>query len=217
MLKMAPAVAEPTLLGLCDGELDPQRHRTSFLTNKVGGRPDWIPALTRPRPCCRRCGAPSLLVVQVYCPLDTSPYHRNLHLFACPVADCGGGADAWTVLRSQCLEAEAAQASGPPGPPVPVQAAPLTATDWCAAADDWGEEEDGWGEGDERKNSEGQVEEPPAVTEARDERRGTLWIKVVSGEYAASSGELLPGRICPSRPSDTRHPEQCTLFTLSMF
>lgn len=171
MLKMAPAVAEPTLLGLSDGELDPQRHRTSFLTNKVGGRPDWIPALTRPRPCCRRCGAPSLLVVQVYCPLDTSPYHRNLHLFACPVADCGGGADAWTVLRSQCLEAEAAQASGPPGPPVPVQAAPLTATDWCAAADDWGEEEDGWGEGDERKNSEGQAEEPTAVTEARDERR----------------------------------------------
>lgn len=171
----APAAADPTLLGLCDGELDPQRHRTSFLTNKVGGRPDWTPALTRPRPRCRRCGARSLLVVQVYCPLDTSPYHRNLHLFACPSAGCcgSGGADAWTVLRSQCLEAEATGAASPHGTPCPGQAAPLTATDWCAAADDWGDEEEGgWGDGDE--NSESQVEELTAVTEAKGELRGTV-------------------------------------------
>lgn len=169
----APVTAEPTLLGLCDGELDPQRHRTSFLTNKVGGRPDWTPALIRPRPCCRLCGAPSLLVVQVYCPLDTSPYHRNLHLFACPSAACGG-ADAWTVLRSQCLEAEVAQPSGPAGLPGPGQTVPLTATEWCAAADDWGDEEDGWGEGDEEKNGEAQVEEQTAVTQASDEPRGRV-------------------------------------------
>lgn len=174
-MKMSPAAAEPTLLGLCDGELDPQRHRTSFLTNKVGGRPDWTPALTRPRPCCRRCGRLSLLVVQVYCPLDTSPYHRNLHLFACPSAGCGGsgGADAWTVLRSQCLEADAAKATSPHGPPGPGRVAPPTATDWCAAADDWGDgEEDGWGDGNE--NTKSQLEEPTTVTGAKDELRGTV-------------------------------------------
>lgn len=168
---MAPAGAEPTLLGLCDGELDPQRHRTSFLTNKVGGRPDWTPTLTRPRPCCKRCGALSLLVVQVYCPLDSSPYHRNLHLFACPTTGCGGS-DAWTVLRSQGLEAEAATANSLHGPPG--QVAPLTATDWCSAADDWGEEaEENWrGHCDE--NNESQVEEPTALTAAKDGHRGTV-------------------------------------------
>lgn len=176
----APARAEPTLLGLCDGELDPQRHRTSFLTNKVGGRPDWTPTLSRPWPCCRRCGVPSLLVVQVYCPLDASAYHRTLYLFACPSAGCGGtgDADAWTVLRSQCLETEAAKATSPRGPPGPGQATPLTATDWCDAADDWGEEEeDGWGDSGDANRS--QVERPAAVPEAQDELGGTVYNKVI--------------------------------------
>lgn len=169
---MAPDGAEPTLLGVCDGELNPQRHRTSFLTNKVGGQPDWTPALTRPRPRCKLCGALSLLVVQVYCPLDTSPYHRNLHLFACSSAGCGG-ADAWTVLRSQGLEAGTSQANVPHEPPRSSQPAPLTATDWCSAADDWGEEEDNLlGECD--KNGDSQEGGLTSVTEAKDEHLGIV-------------------------------------------
>lgn len=166
---MASSALEPTLIGLCDGELDPRRHRTSFLTNKVGGPPDWLPVISRPCPRCRRCRAPLVLVVQVYCPLDTSPYHRNLHLFVCPAAACGGSADTWTVLRSQCLEAKAAEAARSTGPPAPAQAAPLAATDWCDAADDWGMEEDGWGG---EKNSEAQVEETAPETEGRDDPKG---------------------------------------------
>uniref|UniRef100_H3C823 Programmed cell death protein 2 C-terminal domain-containing protein n=1 Tax=Tetraodon nigroviridis TaxID=99883 RepID=H3C823_TETNG len=117
---MAAGVPEGTLIGLCDGQLDDSKHRPTFLTNKVGGRPDWLPDICRPSPRCRCCGAPSVHVVQVYCPLDASPYHRNLHLFACPGPECSGRSESWTVLRSQGLEA------------------PPAATDWCDGADDWG-------------------------------------------------------------------------------
>lgn len=144
--EMAAPARESTLIGLCDGELDPKKHQSSYWTNKVGGRPDWLPVISRQSPRCRRCGAPLDPVVQVYCPLDTSPYHRNLHLFACSAAECSGRSECWTVLRSQCSEAEAAART--PSRPVPVQDALLSATVWCDAADDWGtEEEDGWGGG----------------------------------------------------------------------
>ncbi|XP_051239467.1 programmed cell death protein 2-like [Dicentrarchus labrax] len=135
-----------SLIGVCDGELDPETHRSSHRTNKVGGLPDWAPTTSRQPPRCGRCGAPSAHVVQVYCPLEASPSHRTLHLFACPAPGCGGRAEGWTVLRSQSLEA----AAGTHSRPAPAQEPPLSATDWCDTADDWGteeEEEEGWGGG----------------------------------------------------------------------
>ncbi|XP_029378985.1 programmed cell death protein 2-like [Echeneis naucrates] len=147
---MASAPQEVNLIGVCDGELDPKKYRSSFLTNKVGGRPDWPPAVSPQAPRCGLCGAPSAHVVQVYCPLDASPYHRSLHLFACPAAECSGRSEGWRLLRSQCLESGAA-AAGTPGRPAPPPEAPLSATDWCDAADDWGMEgQEGWGGGDTR-------------------------------------------------------------------
>ncbi|XP_030587283.1 programmed cell death protein 2-like isoform X2 [Archocentrus centrarchus] len=161
---MASRAPEAPLLGVSDGEIDPRRHRSSYLTNKVGGRPDWPPAVSPRRPRCGRCGAPLAHVVQVYCPLDASPYHRNLHLFACSGAECSGRSECWTVLRSQCLEAEAARTSGRPAP---ARGAAPRATDWCDAADDWGMEgeEDGWG-GDAK--DETQAEEKTAAPEGTD-------------------------------------------------
>lgn len=96
-------------------------------------------------------------MVQVYCPLEASPYHRNLHLFACPAAECSGRSESWTVLRSQCLEA----AARTPSRPVPAQDAPLSATDWCDTADDWGMEEGGRGGGG--VTEERQVQEEAAA------------------------------------------------------
>ena len=150
---MAETAQEVTLIGLCDGKLDNSKYRPTFLTNKVGGRPDWLPGISQPSPRCRCCGAPSVHVVQVYCPLQASPYHRNLHLFACPGPECSGRPESWTVLRSQGLEEEARAASRP-GPP---QEAPLSATDWCEGADAWGVEDGGWGGGEEEEE---QVEVP---------------------------------------------------------
>ncbi|XP_040018329.1 programmed cell death protein 2-like isoform X1 [Gasterosteus aculeatus] len=148
---MAYPAQESTLVGLCDGEIDPRRHRCSFLTNKVGGLPDWPPDVSPPAPSCARCGAPLTHVVQVYCPLGASSYHRNLHLFACPRAACSGRTDGWKVLRSQSLE----QA---PSRPDPAQGAPRPATDWCDSADDWGVEE----EEDDGLGPDGGVEEAAA-------------------------------------------------------
>ena len=44
------------------------------------------PKTTHPTPDdlrCSLCSAPSVLVSQIYAPLDDSPYHRTLYLFAC--------------------------------------------------------------------------------------------------------------------------------------
>lgn len=141
---MASPAQESTLIGLCDGAVDPKRHQSSYLTNKVGGQPDWLPAICRQTPRCATCGAPLAHVVQVYCPLEASPYHRNLHLFACPSADCSGRSESWRALRSQCLETEVT-----PSEPAAPQEASLSVTDWCDSADDWGLEDGdgGWGGG----------------------------------------------------------------------
>ncbi|CAN9498988.1 unnamed protein product [Ophioblennius macclurei] len=125
------------LIGLCDGHLDPKRHRSSFLTNKAGGLPDWLPAVSGRFPRCRRCGAASALVVQIYCPVDLTPTHRNLHLFACTRPACSGISESWTVLRSECAVENRDRVPESDPDPEPE----LRVTDWCDNADDWGMEE----------------------------------------------------------------------------
>ncbi|XP_075996602.1 programmed cell death protein 2-like [Genypterus blacodes] len=160
---MASSTQGMTLIGLCDGELDSKKYHPSYLTNKVGGEADFSPVIPRQFPRCSLCGAPLAHVVQVYCPLEASPYHRNLHLFACPGSGCSGRTESWTVLRSQCLETEAAAAAARTSSrPAPAQEAPLAATDWGDEADDWGVEEEGdegWGGG---VKTDGQTQEIPA-------------------------------------------------------
>lgn len=184
---MSSSAPEVTLLGLCDGQFDPKRHQSSYLTNKVGGQPDWLPGISRQAPRCRHCGHPLIHVVQVYCPLDTSPYHRNLHLFACSGTDCSGRPECWAVLRSQCLEAEVAAAARTSGRSAPPQEASLSATDWCDAAEDWGmeEEEDGWG-GGMKENSQDQEEAEGGTdhsaaggTESKFEQKYSIIVKVL--------------------------------------
>lgn len=126
------------LIGVSDGELDPRRFRSSVLTNKVGGQPDWPPVLAPRSPTCGCCGSPLALVVQVYCPLQGSSFHRILHLFGCCRPGCSGQQAGWTALRSQWVEA--------PCQPPPPQGALPSATDWCESADDWGMEEGGGAE-----------------------------------------------------------------------
>ncbi|XP_072290653.1 programmed cell death protein 2-like isoform X2 [Eucyclogobius newberryi] len=134
-MNMASPGLDQVLVGFCDGELDSKRHQSTFMTNKVGGLPDVPSPLSRPCPRCRRCGSVLVHVVQVYCPLEGSPYHRTLHVFACPGDDCSGRSECWRVLRSQCLEADSVRSPTPPEELRP------SATDWCDSADDWGMEE----------------------------------------------------------------------------
>nr|XP_055167913.1 programmed cell death protein 2-like isoform X2 [Nyctereutes procyonoides] len=77
----------------------------------------------------------------VYCPLEGSPFHRLLHVFACPLPGCGGGggggggggARSWKVFRSQCLQMRETGARD-----AQKQENGLAAEDWCEGADDWG-------------------------------------------------------------------------------
>ncbi|KAG7259080.1 hypothetical protein CRUP_016712 [Coryphaenoides rupestris] len=131
------------LVGLCDGPLDPERCPPSALTNKIGGSPDLYPGAPRLDPGCSLCGAPLVHVVQVYCPLDGSPYHRTLRLFACTRSACRGRPGSWRALRSQALETEVDRAGSRSRSleTSPVLPNPLAAKDWCDTADDWGDTE----------------------------------------------------------------------------
>ncbi|XP_021095413.1 programmed cell death protein 2-like isoform X2 [Heterocephalus glaber] len=104
----------------------------SWTASKLGGVPDVLPALAAPRPECERCRQPLVLVVQVYCPLEGSPFHRQLHVFACARPRCGDcGARSWKVFRSQCLEVREKETQD-------AQENDLAAENWCEGADDWG-------------------------------------------------------------------------------
>ncbi|XP_004450340.2 programmed cell death protein 2-like isoform X2 [Dasypus novemcinctus] len=127
------AVRKPVLLGLRDVAVQGRpKGPGAWTASKLGGVPDALPAVSVPTPVCGRCGQLLALVVQVYCPLEGSPFHRLLHVFACVHPSCGsGGARSWKVFRSQCLQMreetqDAQQENG------------LAAEDWCEGADDWG-------------------------------------------------------------------------------
>ncbi|KAB5565567.1 hypothetical protein PHYPO_G00243060 [Pangasianodon hypophthalmus] len=126
-------MAESPLIGICDGAIDKKKD-TYYYTNKIGGCPDLIPGVSNPHHQCTLCGGFLSHVVQVYCPLATSPYHRTINVFACTAPQCHGKLESWKVLRSQCLESEIKETSE-------CQSSDRTAvstTDWCDDADDWG-------------------------------------------------------------------------------
>ncbi|XP_036877425.1 programmed cell death protein 2-like isoform X2 [Manis javanica] len=129
------AVRKTVLLGFRDAEVPGHpKGPGAWVASKLGGLPDALPAVAEPSPVCERCRQPLALVVQVYCPLEGSPFHRLLHVFACPYPRCrSGGARSWKVFRSQCLQTreEAARDSQK-------QENGLAAEDWCEGADDWG-------------------------------------------------------------------------------
>ncbi|KAL2079605.1 hypothetical protein ACEWY4_025349 [Coilia grayii] len=139
------ASQENTLIGLCDEAIDNNKKtRSTFYTSKIGGEPDKLPAVCLMCPSCSLCKSPLIHVVQVYCPLDTSPYHRTINVFACTNTDCHGKCDGWKVLRSQCLESDVKSSTEAAGAQQvsAVQEAPMFSTDWCDDADDWGVEEE---------------------------------------------------------------------------
>uniref|UniRef100_A0A452UY17 Programmed cell death 2 like n=1 Tax=Ursus maritimus TaxID=29073 RepID=A0A452UY17_URSMA len=125
------AFRKPVLLGLRDTAVHGRPTGPGAWTaSKLGGRP----AGAAPRPVCERCRQPLALVVQVYCPLEGSPFHRLLHVFACPLPACGsGGTRSWKVFRSQCLQIREREAQD-----AQKQENGLAAEDWCEGADDWG-------------------------------------------------------------------------------
>ncbi|KAM5236159.1 programmed cell death protein 2-like isoform 2-T2 [Ctenodactylus gundi] len=129
------AFRKPVLLGLRDAAVpDSPAGPCAWAASKLGGLADALPAVAAPRPECGRCGRPLALVLQVYCPLEGSAFHRQLHVFACARPGCGGGGSAarcWKVFRSQSLEVRQEDVQD-------AQGSALAAEHWCEGADDWG-------------------------------------------------------------------------------
>ena len=46
-------------------------------------------------PKCRKCGKPQALVVQLYCPLEASSYHRSIYVFCCAEQVCWSESSGW--------------------------------------------------------------------------------------------------------------------------
>lgn len=51
---------------------------------------DPLPAVSLRYPYCTICGSALVHVVQVYCPLEASRYHRTINVFGCPQQQCSG-------------------------------------------------------------------------------------------------------------------------------
>ncbi|XP_048014722.1 programmed cell death protein 2-like [Megalobrama amblycephala] len=132
---MATSIHETVLVGICDGAID-KKINTSYCTNKIGDRPDLLPIITLQYPICRLCQRGLSHVVQVYCPLAASPYHRTINVFACTNPQCCGKSESWIVLRSQCLDDDIK--GNQDNKTTTCTESAMSRTDWCDEADDWG-------------------------------------------------------------------------------
>ncbi|TRY97365.1 hypothetical protein DNTS_033007 [Danionella cerebrum] len=133
---MATSTHQTVLVGVCDGAVDKKKH-TSYCTNKIGDTPDPLPVINLQNPSCALCQKALSHVVQIYCPLAASLYHRTINVFACTSQQCNGKPESWFVLRSQCLDDEVKRSESKKG-----GESTVTKTDWCDDADDWGIEDE---------------------------------------------------------------------------
>ncbi|XP_025091519.1 programmed cell death protein 2-like isoform X3 [Pomacea canaliculata] len=82
------------------------------------------------------CGQLMSLAVQIYCPLNGSPYHRCLYVFACLGKTCYRESHGWRVFRSQLLDES-----------VSYNYVSNIKSDQKDNKDVWGEGQDSWGDG----------------------------------------------------------------------
>ncbi|KAK1162111.1 programmed cell death protein 2-like isoform X1 [Acipenser oxyrinchus oxyrinchus] len=176
------------LLGIRDAEIDAKRSLSSCFTSKIGELQNCFPSLTLRYPSCSICNGILVHVVQIYCPLEGSPYHRTVNVYACPSRECFGKSESWTVLRSQCLETEAPQAQEPKAN----QEATMATRDWCEGADDWGMDE------------ETESSAPPANssmdTDFTSQVQGLSLREHLQSSVSAGEGLLLPGPVPTFQP-----------------
>ncbi|GAB1291924.1 Programmed cell death protein 2-like [Apodemus speciosus] len=70
----------------------------------------------------------------MYCPLEGSPFHRLLYVFACARQGCGGSQTrSWKVFRSQCLQVPEKETRNAQN-----HSDGLEAENWCEGSHDWG-------------------------------------------------------------------------------
>ena len=126
---MARALAKnPLLLGYPDEEITEEYlAQVDFCASKIGGTfsnklknlknksnlkklchftflglPNWICSdVPSSELTCQLCQSPSQLICQIYAPLENSPFHRTLYVFACIQPPCWNDSKSWKCFRGQ--------------------------------------------------------------------------------------------------------------------
>lgn len=79
-----------TQLGVSDGPLEGQ-DQGNPLVSRMGGQAAWLPSRTIPPQSvsvCSHCSQQMELLVQIFAPLDESPYDRLLLVWGCARGRC---------------------------------------------------------------------------------------------------------------------------------
>lgn len=95
-------------LGLADGPLE-NDDEANPLVSRIGGRPAWLPLHADNLPSatlveCSSCKRPMELLIQIFAPLEDSPYDRNLMVWGCADAACQRKAQGRYVFLSVVLK-----------------------------------------------------------------------------------------------------------------
>jgi len=128
------------LLGFADVEVK-ETDSVDWTSNKVAGLPDWFASVNIDQyPQCGLCTANLYHLVQMYCPLLNSTFHRTLNVFGCINKTCWNKSQSIVVMRSQELEVKTA---------TKVKTQERVSCDdwggastWCDGDDDWGNVDD---------------------------------------------------------------------------
>ncbi|XP_068117718.1 programmed cell death protein 2-like [Hyperolius riggenbachi] len=135
-MAQGPAIQQRVLLGFKDAVLEDKA--SSWDVSKMGGLPNFPLQVKMHLPTCPHCSAVLCHVVQVYCPLEDSLFHRVIHVFACSKKSCWGKPESWMAFRSQSLEGHKPDVSEASTQ----QDNTMAASDWCDDADNWGMDDD---------------------------------------------------------------------------
>ncbi|CAH8858364.1 unnamed protein product [Trichobilharzia szidati] len=127
------------LLGYIGSQIHEQS--LSIFENTFGGDLITLPSIQPPpleKIKCMQCSESMDFLMQLYCPIGDSEYHRNLYFFVCLKRPCQVSGNNWRVLRSQCIA------------DIGEDSKSKSCTSWCAefgAEDDDDEASDGesWG------------------------------------------------------------------------
>ena len=84
---------------------------------------------------CQLCHTTIQLICQIYAPLENSPYHRTLYVFACIQPPCWNDSKSWKCFRGQFKASETLQ------PPKEETQQPAFTLDWGVDSD-WGDDDD---------------------------------------------------------------------------
>ncbi|KAL5284082.1 PDCD2L family protein [Megaselia abdita] len=129
-------IQSTVFLGYEDEEINENlKKHLNYSTNKVGGLPDFFPALGEVKVSnCPICNLSRPLVLQIYAPLENSKFHRTLYIFSCLNPTCSVQSNSWQCIRVEHLEKfQDFEVIGSKN---------STRMNWCSGEDDWEDEED---------------------------------------------------------------------------